>query len=307
MMPAQRQPHGLQPSLWDARAGAKVRAARAAAYPSTDEGQWEGVSEPPTARCTPAFTPQSSSSPPRAAGLTPEPSHQLCPAERLLAAHTHHVGGQLVPRQVLDILVLRVDDVREPPAAHLLFQHPHVHLALKAAQPSCIDADDLGDGRTPAEGTGRPWQWAPGSPGLHRSRCDLRAWGWLAPATGGAEGGQGRTGTALCSPRGPGCPRSPVARAHDANLLATHGAGSGALWAWNPSLLFQGCPEQGRPRPAPGPASPRGHRAPAPGTAGGQCAAGAKRCPGAPQIPQNQEPQTHRIMEYPELDGTHKD
>lgn len=130
-----------------------VRAARAAAHPSTDEGQ-EGTTEPRKARCIPCLHTPGFQQPSRAAGLSPEPGRQLCPSERLLAAHTHHVGGQLMPRQVLDILVLRVDDVREPPAAHLLLQHPHVHLALEAAQPRCVAAGDLGDGRAPGRAKG---------------------------------------------------------------------------------------------------------------------------------------------------------
>lgn len=91
-------------------------------------------------------------------------------------AGTHHVGGQFVPRQVLDVLMLRVDDLGEPPAAHLLLQHPHVHRVLEGAQPCRIAAHDLGDGRAPAQGGTEPWAGGTraagpgGTPGHRESR-----------------------------------------------------------------------------------------------------------------------------------------
>lgn len=132
---------------------------------------------------SPAFTPGLPAAPQSCWPLSKAQPSAL-PLERLLAAHTHHVGGQLVPRQVLDILVLRVDDVREPPAAHLLLQHPHVHLALEAAQPSCVAAGDLGDGRAPARAEG-------GRGGGHR-------------------GAQGTTGHAVTCRNGDGWHRLPA-------------------------------------------------------------------------------------------------
>lgn len=173
----QAQPVGYQSGgqRWAARA------ARATARPSTDQGHREGVTESRAARCIPSLPSHArcpghqSSSSSRQSYLLPltreSPAVGTRPcaqAERPPAGHTHHVGGQLVPWQVLHVFVLRVDDVSEPPASHLLLQHPHVHLVLEGAQPCCIGASDLGDDRAPA--------WAEQS-------CGQRALKPLAPVS----------------------------------------------------------------------------------------------------------------------------
>lgn len=190
--------------------------------------------------------------------------------------------------------MLRVDDLGEPPATHLLLQHPHVHLVLEGAQPRRIAASDLGDGRAPAwaEQSRRqraPRLLAPGSPVHHSSLGVLVKLGRLAPGTGVRWGGRGPR----CGRRGD--PGGHAAGAHQLpepttqTFLPPMVRGAGALRGAEPAAgISRPPPGQGRPRPAPGPASPPGE----PGTRapggqsrrwqlGGGCAAGANRSLGA--------------------------
>lgn len=64
----------------------------------------------------------------------------------------HHIRGQLVTRQVLDILVVRVDDLRELAPVHHLLKHPHVDGGDKPVVFGGVGSHDLGNGRAPVEG-----------------------------------------------------------------------------------------------------------------------------------------------------------
>ncbi len=64
---------------------------------------------------------------------------------------SHHVGRQLVSRQVFSILVFGVDEFSEFASVDHLFKHPHVHSVFKRAVFCCIGAHYLGNGRTPEE------------------------------------------------------------------------------------------------------------------------------------------------------------
>jgi hypothetical protein len=67
--------------------------------------------------------------------------------------HGDDVLRQLVAGQVLDVLVLGVDDLRELLAVHLLLEDPHVDVALeRLGQVLGVLADDAGDGRAPVAG-----------------------------------------------------------------------------------------------------------------------------------------------------------
>lgn len=59
---------------------------------------------------------------------------------------THHVPGQLVARQVFDVLVLGVDDLRQLLPAHRFFVHPHVDHGVEAVGGFHIVPDYFGDG-----------------------------------------------------------------------------------------------------------------------------------------------------------------
>lgn len=62
---------------------------------------------------------------------------------------THHVPGQLVAGQVLDVLVFCVDDLRQLPPVDHFFINPHVDHGVEAVGRFHVVADDLGDGGTP--------------------------------------------------------------------------------------------------------------------------------------------------------------
>lgn len=64
---------------------------------------------------------------------------------------THHVGGQLVARQIFHVFVVCVDDLCEFAAAHRLLEHPHVDRGVEAVVLGGVGAHDLGDGRAPAD------------------------------------------------------------------------------------------------------------------------------------------------------------
>ena len=54
--------------------------------------------------------------------------------------------------QILDVLVLGVDDLRQLLSIHHLLKHPHGHIPLKFVRLlQGIVANDLGDGRAPAK------------------------------------------------------------------------------------------------------------------------------------------------------------
>lgn len=63
---------------------------------------------------------------------------------------THDVLGQLVSRQVLDVLVRAVDDLGELFAVDLLLKHVHRDAILERGQPFGVHADDFGNGRAPS-------------------------------------------------------------------------------------------------------------------------------------------------------------
>jgi hypothetical protein len=71
--------------------------------------------------------------------------------------HRHHVVGQPDPRKVLDVLVPRVDDVRELPGRAVLVAvdpdqllvHPHVHPVLVVGQALAVGTDKSRDGAAP--------------------------------------------------------------------------------------------------------------------------------------------------------------
>lgn len=50
--------------------------------------------------------------------------------------------------------MLRVDDLRQLPTAHLLLVHPHVDGGVEAAGRQHVVADDPGDGGAPAAAAG---------------------------------------------------------------------------------------------------------------------------------------------------------
>ncbi len=64
---------------------------------------------------------------------------------------SHHVGRQLVSRQVFSILVFGVDDLGEFASINHLLKDPHLHSVFKRAVFGCIGAHYLGNGRTPEE------------------------------------------------------------------------------------------------------------------------------------------------------------
>lgn len=66
----------------------------------------------------------------------------------------HHIRGQLVTRQVLDILVVRVDDLRELAPVHHLLKHPHVDGGDEPVVFGRVGSHNLGNGRAPVEGRG---------------------------------------------------------------------------------------------------------------------------------------------------------
>lgn len=68
------------------------------------------------------------------------------PSPLLGAVEAHHIGGQLVPWQVFDVLMLCVDDLCQLSAPHVFLKHPHRHPWVKVCQPACIATHDLGDG-----------------------------------------------------------------------------------------------------------------------------------------------------------------
>lgn len=68
------------------------------------------------------------------------------PLPSLQVTGAYHVGGQLVPWQVFDILMLCVDDLCQLSAPDVFLKHPHGHPWVKACQLGCIATHDLGDG-----------------------------------------------------------------------------------------------------------------------------------------------------------------
>jgi len=56
-----------------------------------------------------------------------------------------------VAGQVLQVLVVRVDYFGEFTAVHRLFEHPHVHRAVKPVILGRVGAHNLGDGRPPVD------------------------------------------------------------------------------------------------------------------------------------------------------------
>lgn len=67
------------------------------------------------------------------------------------ALQSHHIGRQLVSRQVFDVLVFGVDDFSKFASIDHLLKHPHVHCAVKRVVFCCIGAHYLGNCRTPEE------------------------------------------------------------------------------------------------------------------------------------------------------------
>ena len=66
----------------------------------------------------------------------------------------HDVLRQLDPRQILDVLVLLVDDLRQLALGAILqldrlLVHPHGHLRFDVRQTGAVPSDEGGDGRTP--------------------------------------------------------------------------------------------------------------------------------------------------------------
>lgn len=51
-----------------------------------------------------------------------------------------------MPRQVLDILMLRVDDLGQLFAPDIFLKHPHGHPRVKVCQLGCIATHNLGNG-----------------------------------------------------------------------------------------------------------------------------------------------------------------
>lgn len=68
------------------------------------------------------------------------------PSPFLRGVGAHHIGGQLVPWQVFDILVLSVDDLCQLSAPDVFLKHPHGHSWVKVCQLGCIATHNLGDG-----------------------------------------------------------------------------------------------------------------------------------------------------------------
>lgn len=78
-----------------------------------------------------------------------------CPIRsRRPASSSHHIGGQLVSWQVLNVLVLRVDDFSQLPATHFLLVHPHIDGSVEAAGRPHVVSDDPGDSGAPAAAAG---------------------------------------------------------------------------------------------------------------------------------------------------------
>ena len=55
-------------------------------------------------------------------------------------------GGAEADRQVLDVFVLRVDDLGQVLTVDLLLENPHLHLRVESLAIQHIAADDLGNG-----------------------------------------------------------------------------------------------------------------------------------------------------------------
>lgn len=73
-----------------------------------------------------------------------------------LGRYVYHIGGKLVPAQVLDILVVCVDYFSELASIHHFLKHPHVDHAVKRGVGGRVGAHDLGYGRAPAD---TQWWW----------------------------------------------------------------------------------------------------------------------------------------------------
>lgn len=56
--------------------------------------------------------------------------------------------------KILDVLVIRVDDVGELAAVHRLLKHPHVDRGVEALVLGSVGTHDLGDGGAPADTVG---------------------------------------------------------------------------------------------------------------------------------------------------------
>lgn len=264
MMPAQRQPHGLQPSLWDARAGAKVRAARAAAYPSTDEGQWEGVSEPPTARCTPAFTPQSSSSPPELLASLQSPAISSALRRDCWQPTLTTLGGSLCPGRYLTFScsVLMMSVSRRPPTSSSsthMFTWLSKLLSRAALMPTILAmAEPL---QRAQGGRGSGHRGAQGSTG-HAVTCGHGdGWHRLPGVPREDRGGQGPR----CARRG-----DPGARAHQLpeptmqTFLPPMVPGAGHCGLGTRLCYFKAARSRGGPGPPPAPPRPGGTEHPLP-------------------------------------------
>lgn len=68
---------------------------------------------------------------------------------------SYHVSWQLVPREVLHIFMLGVDDFSQFAPVHHLLKHPHFHSLVKFWILGCVVSHDFGNGRTPAESRGQ--------------------------------------------------------------------------------------------------------------------------------------------------------
>ena len=67
-----------------------------------------------------------------------------------MAGTTYHIDRKLDARQVLDILVEPVDDVREFASVYRLLKDPHGHVRLKAVLVGGILTHYPSDSRPPA-------------------------------------------------------------------------------------------------------------------------------------------------------------
>lgn len=72
------------------------------------------------------------------------------PHQAQSCASSHHIGGQLVTRQILDVFMLRVDDLRQLPAVDHLLVDPHIDHCFEAARRLDIVPDYFGNGGAPA-------------------------------------------------------------------------------------------------------------------------------------------------------------
>lgn len=74
--------------------------------------------------------------------------------EVILNGSSYHIPRQLVPWQIFNIFMIRINDLSQLPALDHLFIHPHVHHRIKAVGGFDIVPDDLGNGGAPGEEKG---------------------------------------------------------------------------------------------------------------------------------------------------------